>query len=150
IVRVGTHLSRVTHQPDILARMKKAMMPLCNHNLAIVALAFTVSTLSAQEGGVRTGQLQTSKATLLKAAPSNTAPKLGSIDAAKPLRFVQQSPSIPPGKTAADVKAKWYQVVSPKGPLAWIRADAIDPSSIVQPPPVPDISAIAAASQKCA
>jgi hypothetical protein len=121
-----------------------------NHNWALLALAFAASALSAQEAEVRTGQLQTSKATLLKAGPSNTAPKVGSIDAGKSLRFVQQSPSIPAGKTAADVKAKWYQVVSPKGPLAWIRADAIAPSSIVQPPPAPKLGTIAEAAQKCA
>jgi len=121
-----------------------------NHNWALVALFFAASTLSAQEAEVRTGQLQTSKVTLLKAGPSNTASQVGSIDAGKPLKFVQQSPSIPGGKTAADVKAKWYQVVSPKGPLAWIRADAIAPSSVVQPPPAPKVDAIAAAAQKCA
>jgi hypothetical protein len=121
-----------------------------NRNGALVMLAFVASTLSAQEAEVRTGQVQTSKATLLKAGPSNTAPKVGSIDAGKPLKFVQQSPGIPAGKTAADVKAKWYQVVAPKGPLAWIRADAVAPSSVVQPPPAPTVGAIAAAAQKCA
>src|SRR5215469_531433 len=121
-----------------------------NHKWALIAVAFAAGTVSAQEAEVRTGQLQTSKPTLLKAGPSNTAPKVGSIDAGKPLKFVQQSPSIPAGKTAADVRAKWYQVVSPKGPLGWVRADAIAPSSIVQPPPAPKAGAIAEAAQKCA
>jgi hypothetical protein len=118
--------------------------------LVTVAVAIAVSTLSAQEAEISTGQLQTSKATLLKASPSVTAPGVGSIDAGKPLRFVQQSPRIPAGKTGADVKAKWYQVVAPKGPLAWVRADAVAPSSVVQPPPPPKVGGIAEAAQKCA
>jgi hypothetical protein len=106
--------------------------------------------LSAQEAEVRTGQLQTSKTTLLKTGPSNTAPGVSLIQAGTSLKFVQQSPMIPAGKTAADVKAKWYQVASPKGPLGWVRADAVVSSSIVQPPPAPKAGEIAEAAQKCA
>ena len=62
---------------------------------------------------------------------------------------MQQSPGIPAGKTAAARKAKWYQVVTPRGPLAWIRADSIAPSSVVQPPPPPTADEIAEAGQKC-
>jgi Subtilase family len=112
------------------------------------AIVFALSTLYAQEPEVRTGQVQTSKATVLKSGPSNTAAGVGLVDSGKSLRFVQQSPTIPNGKTAADVKAKWYQVVSPKGSLAWVRADAIA-ASIVQPPPAPSSGGIAEASQKC-
>ena len=116
----------------------------------ILVVSFTISILSAQEAEVRTGQLQTSKTTLLKSGPSNTAPSVGSIQAGTSLKFVQQAPTIPVGKTAADVKAKWYQVVSPKGPLGWVRADAVVGSSIVQPPPAPTAGQIAEAAQKCA
>jgi hypothetical protein len=121
-----------------------------SYNWALIALAFAITTVSAQEGEVRTGQLQTAKTTLLKSGPSNTAPKIGSIDAGKSLRFVQQTPGIPAGKTAAAVKARWYQVVAPKGPLGWIRADAVVPSSVVQPPPAPKAGTIAEAAPKCA